>query len=215
MDIYNHPIAFMFHQDIANNDPWKILEMLEPYIKDTKYLIAYESKPYGHYHCLIDWDTKTYNAFVAKVLVKEMKLTGRAVAGKPRQYGRVLGIKKPDKMLAYTLKQGIYSTNIEESKLLPYKNMSYVKDSGDNDREIRTKLRDYIDNTYYASHFTKVQDEALKQAIIHFLLKEKIRIRTSSQIDGYFKYLRQFSNHDYIKQDCELYFYNLLFNSFI
>ena len=89
--------------------------------------------------------------------------------------------------------------------------MSYVKDSGDNDREIRDKMREYLDNTYYKDHFKDVEDMKLKKAIIHFLLKEKIRIRTSSQIDGYFKYMRQFSNHDYIKNDCELYFYNLLY----
>lgn len=211
MSIFTHPIAFMFHLDASEHDPWVVLDMLEPYIQDTKYIVAYEAKPYGHYHCIIDWTTKTYNAFVAKVLVKELGLNGRAKEGKPRQYGRVLGIKKPEKMVAYTLKQGVYTSNIEESLLEPFKKMSYVKDTGDNDREIRQKLRDYIDNTHYSNHFTKVADEKLKQAIIRFLLKEKIRIRTASQIDGYFKYIRQFSNHDYIKWDNELDFYNILF----
>ena len=206
-------IAFMFHDNtkefIQLDD---VVGMLNEYTVG-QYIIALENKPYRHFHVCVEMSTKDYNAFVKKHLKDRLKLRGRAVNGQPRQYGRVLGIKKPDKMIAYTLKQGVYISNVEDDQLKPYKAMSYVKDSGDNDREIRDKMREYLDKTYYKDHFKYVEDMKLKKAIIHFLLKEKIRIRTSSQIDGYFKYMRQFSNHDYIKNDCELYFYNLLYET--
>ena len=204
----------MFHD---NTDDYIQLEDVKDMLNEYKvgeYIIALENQPYRHFHICCEMDTKNYNAFVKKHLKDRLKLRGRASNGQPRQYGRVLGIKKPDKMIAYTLKQGVYISSMDQVKLDPYTKMAYIKDSGDNDREIRDKMRDYLDNTYYKDHFKNVEDEQLKKAIIHFLLKEKIRIRTSSQIDGYFKYMRQFSNHDYIKKDCELYFYNLLYNQF-
>ena len=209
-------IAFMFHD--TSYEPEDIItlqdvkEMLNEY-DVGHYIIALETEPYRHFHICCEMTVKNYNAFVKKHLKDRLKLRGRACNGQPRQYGRVLGIKKPDKMLAYTLKHGIYASNITEEELEPYKQMSYVRDTGDNDREIRDKMKDYLDKTYYKDHYTFVFDEQLKKAIIHFLLKEKIRIRTSSQIDGYFKYMRQFSNHDFIRKDCELYFYDLLYHS--
>lgn len=207
-------IAFMFHditEDSLQLDDVK--DMINEY-EPGEYIIALENKPYRHFHICCGMSTKNYNAFVKKHLKDRLKLRGRAVNGQPRQYGRVLGIKKPDKMIAYTLKQGVYISNLTEETIKPYKSMSYVKDSGDNDREIRDKMREYLDNTYYKDHYKEVEDIPLKKAIIHFLLKDKIRIRTSSQIDGYFKYMRQFSNHDYINKNCELYFYNILYDSF-
>lgn len=215
IELFSSPIAFMFHLDTTGGDPWIPLEMMDDYLPEGKnYILARELKPYCHYHCIVDWDTNTYNAFVAKVLRKELGLRGRASKEGPRQYGRVLGIKKPDKMIAYTLKQGVYTSNISEEILKPYKEMSYTKDSGDVDREIREKLKEYIDKVHYNDHFKPVGDEHLKKAIIRFLLKERVRIRTASQIDGYFKYLRQFSSHDYIRKNDEIYFYDLLYNNF-
>jgi len=221
--IFTNLTAFMFHDPCQNQldavgqetqlSLEKVLEYLNEY-DIGKYIIAVEDTPYRHFHICIEMGQNGYNAFVSKILRKKFQLRGRATNGNPRQYGRVLGIKKPAKMIAYTLKQGCYITNIPDHELTEYKAMSYVKDTGDNDREIRDKMKDYLDKTYYSNHFKNVEDENLKKAIIHFLLKEKIRIRTSSQIDGYFKYMRQFSNHDYIRKDCELYFYNLLYNQF-
>ena len=208
-------IAFMFHDTTEDSIQIEdVKDMLKEYSSTENYIIALENQPYRHFHICVEMDTNDYNAFVKKHLKDRLKLRGRAINGQPRQYGRVLGIKKPQKMIAYTLKQGVYQSTFTEEYLKDYKAMSYVKDTGDNDREIREKLRDYIDKVYYKDQYKAVQDEPLKKAIIHFLLKEKIRIRTSSQIDGYFKYMRQFSNHDFIRKDCEIYFYDLLYNNF-
>lgn len=213
-------IAFMFHDPIPNQiqavgdeqqlDVHKVLEMLQEY-DIGNYIVAQEDDPYRHYHVAVEMATNDYNSFVSKTLRKRLNLRGRVKDGLPKQYGKVKGIRKPAKMIAYTLKQGVYISSIPESELQEYKSMSYVKDTASDDREIRDKLREYIDNTHYKDHFRKVTEEQLKKSIIFFLLKEKIRIRTSSQIDGYYKYLRQFSNHDYIKWDNELDFYEYLY----
>lgn len=207
-------IAFMMHDNTENNlliDDVK--DMLSEY-NIGEYIIALENNPYRHFHICVEMDTKDYNAFVKKHLKDRLKLRGRAVNGKPRQYGRVLGIKKPDKMIAYTLKQGVFQSSLDSIKLEPFLKMSYTKDSGDQDREIRDKLRDYLDKEHFKDAYKSISDEALKRAIIRFMLKEKIRIRTCSQVDGYLRYMRQFSNHDYIRKNCELYFYDLLYNNF-
>jgi len=207
-------LAFMFHDNTEDYIQIEdVLDMLKEYDVGN-YIIALENEPYRHFHICCELEINKYNAFVKKHLKDRLKLRGRAVNGQPRQYGRVLGIKKPDKMIAYTLKQGVYITSLTEATVKPYKKMSYVKDSGDNDREIRDNLREFIDKVRYADLFKKITEQQLKMSIIHFLLKEKIRIRTSSQIDGYYKYLRQFSNHDYIKWDNELDFYDYLYNQF-
>jgi hypothetical protein len=93
--------------------------------------------------------------------------------------------------------------------------MSYTKDTAnDVDREIREKLRDYIDKVYYKDHYALVMDVPLKKAIIHFMLKEKIRIRNRNQVDGYHRYLRQFSTHDFIRSTEAEYYFSLLYLEF-
>lgn len=222
LDTKEKVLAFFVHQGDNDIDTDDILDALKTYKSFRDYnmwVIARETTPYIHFHVWCKMEISDYNAFISNYVSKasknsKWKLRGRANGGLPKQYGKVTHIKKPDKMLAYTLKMGIYKTNISEELLKPYLNMSYVKDTGDNDREIRDKMQDYLDKTYYKDHFKFVGDEYLKKSIIHFLLKEKIRIRTSSQIDGYFKYMRQFSNHDFIRKNCEIYFYDLLYNNY-
>lgn len=212
-------IGFMLHLGDIPFDTEDILKALQGYKSFGKYVIAKETKPYIHFHVVCEISTKDYNAFIAQYVSKSSKskglwqLRGRIKDGKPKQYGKIQGIRTPDRLLSYSVKQGLFITNVDKEWLQPYIDASFTKERNV-DREIRDSLRDYLDNTYYKDHFKYVEDDKLKKAIIHFLLKDKIRIRTSSQIDGYFKYMRQFSNHDYIRKDCELYFYNLLYNQF-
>lgn len=211
MKLFNNPIAFMFH-DIPREDPWEILEYFKEYLNyDTKYIIAMETEPYIHYHVVIDWVDKTYNAFVAKVLRKQLKLRGRATEGGARQYGRVLGIKKPDKMVAYTLKQGVYISNIEEDLLEPYKQMSFTRKTSDKDKEIREGLLEFTDE-FFKNEAKYIEDTQILKAILRYLLKEKIRVRTRGMVEGYLFYLRQFSKNIHISRPCSEYFYDHLFN---
>ncbi len=216
-------IGFMLHLGDIPFDQQDILTALIQYDIGA-YIIARETTPYIHFHVVVEMTINNYNAFIAQYVAKSSKsnnqkgglwqLRGRCQGGLPKQYGKITGIKSPDKLISYTLKQGVYITNVSAEWLQPYVDASFVKDTQNNDREIRDKMRDFLDKTYYKDQFKEVNDEPLKKAIIHFLLKEKIRIRTSSQIDGYFKYMRQFSNHDYIRKNCELYFYDLLYNNY-
>jgi hypothetical protein len=210
-------IGFMLHLGEVHFDSNDILTALKGY-PIGHYIIAKEEKPYIHYHVVVEMSSADYNAFIAQWVSQSAgghwKLRGRIKDGKPKQYGKIKGIRTPDRLISYTVKQGLFITDVDKTWLQPYIDASFTKETGNCDREIRDKLREYLDKTYYSNHFTEVTDKNLKKAVIHFLLKEKIRIRTSSQIDGYFKYMRQFSNHDYIKKDCELYFYELLYDQF-
>ena len=211
MVIFNNPVAFMFHLDTTRGDPWIVLDMMDDYLlEDTNYIIARETEPYCHYHCVIDWSEKTYNAFVAKVLRKQLNLRGRATKDGARQYGRVLGIKKLDKMIAYTLKQGVYTSNISDEELQPYKEMSFTKKTGDKDREIREGLLEFTDE-FFKNEAKYIEDTILLKAILRYLLKEKIRVRTRAMVEGYLFYLRQFSKNIYISRPCSEYFYDHLF----
>lgn len=216
-------IGFMLHVGDIPFTQEDILNALKQY-DIGHYIIAYEATPYPHFHIVVEMTTNNYNAFIAQYVSKSSKannqkggvwqLRGRTQGGLRKQYGKIKGIRAPEKLISYTVKQGVYITDLDKEWLQPFIDSSFTKETGNQDREIRENLREYLDNTYYKDHFKKVENEQLKKAIIHFLLKEKIRIRTSSQIDGYFRYMRQFSNHDYIRMDCEIYFYDLLYNNF-
>jgi len=185
MNPFTNPIAFYF--DKPNNED-DVLTELKPYIKDAVFLLAFESDPRPHYHCVAEFDRKAYNAFVATVLRTKWNLRGKAPKGQPKQYGRVLGIKKPDKMLAYTLKQGVYETNISEQTLLPFKEMAYTKDKATDERELRDKcLLALEEGTPIKS------DERLKIRIIKWMLENNIFIRNKNSVDCYFRHIRQFS----------------------
>lgn len=200
------PIAFMLHQGETSITQESILKALQEYTLG-KYIIAKENEPYVHFHIVAELPLNDYNSFVAKYIKKTWKLRGRAISGLPKQYGKILHVKKPDKMIAYTLKQGCYISNIPETILKPFKDMAYTKDRENADREIRDKLLKYLENEYYLDHFKAVKDEHLQKAILRFLLKEKIRIRTRNMIDGYLLYVRQFSKHDFlVRKDAEYYY---------
>ncbi|MBA7544657.1 hypothetical protein ES705_37018 [subsurface metagenome] len=185
MNPFTNPIAFYFDKPTNEDNP---LDILKPYIKDGVFLLAYEAEPRPHYHCLADLDTKAYNAFVATILRTKWNLRGKAQKGLPKQYGRVLGIKKPDKMLAYTMKQGIYQTNIPDETLIPFKEMAYTKDKATDDRELRDKcLLALEEGTPIKS------DERLKIKIIKWMLENNIFIRNKNSVDCYFRHIRQFS----------------------
>ena len=114
---FNNPIAFMVHQGNNDLNSQLLLDELKHYKSFNNYIIAMETTPYVHFHIIADIDINDYNAFIAKVVRKKWKLRGRATNGNPKQYGRITNIKKPCHMIAYTLKQGSYISNLQEITL--------------------------------------------------------------------------------------------------
>lgn len=210
------PIAFMLHQgdnDISASD---ILFELQQYpIGD--YIIARETDPYIHYHIYVEMDVADYNAFIQKKVRKDWKLRGRATTDKPKQYGKVKEIKKPDKMLAYTLKQGVYISSYSEDYLQPFKDLAFTKDRATNDRDFKKKILEALDSEFESmligSDFA-FTDKFITKAIIKYHLKNNIEIRTKSYLDGILRYTRQFSTIPKVQIDEPEYYYLMLYGNF-
>ena len=104
-------IAFMFH---TTKDHYHTEEAIKLYF--SKYLIAYESKPYEHYHVVAeDLSKNAWVNFRQNILIQKLQLRGRATKDLPRQYGKLKNIEDIDKIISYTIKDGEYikSENFE------------------------------------------------------------------------------------------------------
>ena len=206
---FNNPIAFMVHQGNNDLNSQLLLDELKHYKSFNNYIIAMETTPYVHFHIIADIDINDYNAFIAKVVRKKWKLRGRATNGNPKQYGRITNIKKPCHMIAYTLKQGSYISNLQEITLNPFKDISYTKDKRGEDKELRDKCLQFVDERFKTKAW--VDEETLKTTIIEFLLTNNIFIRSRSIIECYYLHIKQYSDKLKWKQASDLYhhFYNL------
>lgn len=128
-----------FFGSIPHSDISYCLTTLLEY-KVTDYIIAMEiaqghKETSGeHLHFLIKTDDeKFYQNYCKRVFIDKYKLRGRSQTGLPRQYGKVNHIKDIDKMIAYTIKDEKYITNI--SDLTKYQELSFKKESN----EIKSK----------------------------------------------------------------------------
>ena len=130
---------FMCH---ANEDQFDILEDIIKSYK-TQYLIALETNPYHHYHFMVEFTDEEYHKFSKHVFKDKYKLRGRAIAGKPRQYGVVKHIKDIEQATAYTLKDGNYRTNMDHEVIQKCLEKSYEKT--DKNLEV-AKLHSYLDD---------------------------------------------------------------------
>lgn len=95
-----------------------------------------------HFHVLVDWEDKTYEAFKKTIIMKQYKLHGKSTKGQARKYGQVKGIKDINKMLSYTIKANDYrSQNYTEEELKNAYANSYEKE---NKQEFNDEINQYI-----------------------------------------------------------------------
>lgn len=207
MNPFTNPIAFYFDKPTNVEDDFHPLTTIQQYLEtDALYIIALEVTPRAHYHVVADMDISDYNSFIQTFVCNKKKwnLRGRATKGLPKQYGKLLGIKKPDKMIAYTLKQGAYVSNISQEILTPFADMSFIKDKATADRELRDKCLDHLEQQPPIKN-----DEHLKRHIIKWMLANNIFIRNRNSLECYFRHIRQFSHAH--KQDSPLWWYDELY----
>lgn len=133
-------IAFMCHTTQEHFD--YLEETLKEYNIGT-YFIGYEAQPYEHYHFLVEMSNEDYVKFRKRVFIDKLKLRGQARQGQPRQYGKVNSIKDIEKMKSYTIKEGIYRTNlVSEDELKEILEKSFSKQEKiDTEREILKLLK--------------------------------------------------------------------------
>lgn len=135
----------MFMAHIHENQ----FDVLEDIIKsyETKYLIALEVEPYHHYHFIAYLSDEEYHKLSKNLFIDKYKLRGRAIKGKPRQYGKVKKtIKDEELAIAYTLKDGNYRTNMDQKTIETCLKKSYEKTSKNLEVE---KLFQYLDLKNY------------------------------------------------------------------
>lgn len=218
-------IGFMLHLGDVPFDQQDILNALQQY-QIGKYIIAKETNPYIHFHIVVEMTVPCYNAFIAQYVSISSKannqkggiwqLRGRCKDGKPKQYGKILGIKSPDKLISYTVKQGIYITDVDQGWLKPYVEASFTKDIGATDREFKQKVCAALDKQYIdmmtGSEF-KFTDKFILKTIIKYHLKNKIAIRTKSYLDGLLRYIRQYSSVKKVRVEDPEYYYLMLYGT--
>lgn len=218
-------IGFMLHLGDVLFDQKDILEALKQY-NIGKYIIAKETTPFTHFHVVVEMTIPDYNAFIAQYVSKSSKsngqkgglwqLRGRCKGGLPKQYGKITGIRTPDKLISYTVKQGIYITDVDAAWLKPYVDASFTKDVGPTDREFKDKVLKALDQQYIemltGSEF-KFTDKFLLKTIIKYHLKNKIAIRTKSYLDGLLRHIRQYSSVKKVRVEDPEYYYLMLYGT--
>lgn len=82
---------------------------------------------YEHMHFLVEMEETDYHKFSKRVFKDKFKLRGRAVQGKPRQYGKVKHIDDIENAKTYTVKDGNVRTNMSQDELKKYIDKSFEK----------------------------------------------------------------------------------------
>lgn len=138
-------MAHIPHSDISG----VLLELLKEIKKDSKYLLALESQPYQHIHFLCEMSDDTYSKFAKRIFIDKYKLRGRALSGKPRQYGKLTKIKNLERLQIYMLK-GLketsinkYVSNMDQEYLAKLHEKSFQKKKTPC-QEFQSKLKEYV-----------------------------------------------------------------------
>lgn len=128
-----------------------VLHSEKDYIKEKvlhhcvgKYIISRETcethkRTNGqHFHVVAEMSDTSYHK-LCKNMKDKYKLNGRANNGEPKQYGKVNTIKDINRMLAYSIKDGDYETNLEPEKIEELKKISFVKETKEMNQRKETK----------------------------------------------------------------------------
>ncbi len=113
--------------------PLDQFEYIEKTLSDQRYdigeyLIAHEEKPYSHYHIAFEGSDSTYHKWSKHLFKDKNQLRGRALKGKPRQYGKIHEINDIEKLLTYSCKDGNVKSNISTDRLAKFIENSFKKD---------------------------------------------------------------------------------------
>ncbi len=201
-------IAFMAHIPHADADEIRQdLERLE-----TKYIMGLEVSSYEHIHFLALMTEKEYANIRKRLFIDKYKLRGRAIKGKPRQYGKEKEIRDIEKYTKYCLKDQNFLTNMEKSEIEDIIKMKIddVKNTKGNDarKEMKDKLLEYLEKvnmkpikSYHPNDDERMAQDwefRVKVKIIDFMREEKLIIRRTT-IDMYYYYVIAYSTNNHYK----------------
>ena len=170
---------------------------------DAPYIISAEAGKYEHFHFLTKITERQYNTFVTRVFYKKYKLRGQARGGMPRQYGKVKEINDLSKMMAYTIKDKNFRTNMDSDEIehILKKKITEVTNSKIETREIKEKMIDYVNEKmpmYMSNQMYRRHEKYIRIAIIDFMIENKINIMRTT-IERYYWYFVAYTNNENYK----------------
>lgn len=206
------PIAFITN-DIPLDQSQYIIDTINSY-NPLRYLIVFENplgpKGYPHYHYLVWFTEKNYNAFIKKVREK-YKLRGKAQKNLRKQYGRLKQIDDLEKLQSYMMKDQetgdkYWKLNISNEDLEKFQKSSFKKD---NQTETCYKCIDYVKkNINMIEEYQSVKivknlgdgiieytdaidyEQQVKLLMIQFHIEKDLRINKTTINNYYIEYIR-------------------------
>lgn len=146
------------------------------------YIVSFETSKSSHaetngehMHFVVQMSEKDYHTLTIRVFKNKYNLRGRAVDGKPRQYGKVKEIENLEKMKAYTLKEGVYETNIPDEEIEMLYSMSKSKNEEADKEDELMKYLDDVPMKYHEQECHGVNTDAgyyrLCKAVVKFYIE--------------------------------------------
>ena len=195
-------MAFMAH--IPHADADEIRQDLDDL--ETKYILGLEVSSYEHIHFLVLMTEREYANIRKRLFIDKYKLRGRAVKGKPRQYGKEKEIRDIEKYAKYCLKDQKFLTNMEKSEIeeiikMKIHDVKNTKGKNANSVELKDELILYCNqnmgcrpsNSIYTCEVWNHYHRLLKIKIVDFMRTKELSIRKST-IDMYFYHVCAYSD---------------------
>lgn len=198
--------AFMGH--IAHTE----FDYLEEEMKKFKapYVLSAEVEGYEHFHFLCRITKRQYHNFCKKVFKDKYRLHGRwwtdaKGRNRPRQYGKTEKIKDLGKMMAYTIKDKDFRTNMtcEEMETIMSKKIEDVE----NTKSKMMRMVKYVDTRLpelLAEMKNYRSEKYIRIAIIDYMLEEKQNI-VRSTIERYYWYYVAYTDSIFKKNAYSIY----------
>ncbi len=183
--------AFMGHIPV-NDENFDYLENKLKTYEIGQYIIAAETKPYDHFHFIVYMSNDSYRNFAKSVFIDKYKLRGRAVKGQARQYGKQKEIRDPTKMMAYTVKDGNFRTDMTKIQIEALIKISFQKKES---KDLLQECIEYVDREYFEHdecHTFNKDYVPVPVLIIGFLRSKNLTISPAA-VKRYFYHVHAYS----------------------
>lgn len=183
--------AFMGHIPV-NDENFDYLENKLKTYQIGQYIIAAETKPYDHFHFIVYMNDDTYRNFAKSVFKDKFKLRGQAKNGLSRQYGKTKDIKDPTKMMAYTVKDGNFRTDMSEQQIEALVKISFEKKES---KDLLQECIDWVEHRYVEYHEADLYETpyvSVPILIIGFLRKKQLSV-TPASVKRYYYHVNAYS----------------------
>lgn len=145
-----------------------------------------------HFHFVVQMKEQDYHKYAKRCFKDKLKLRGKAIDGKPRQYGKVKKIEDLERMCAYTIKQGNIRTNMTDSQLETYKKITFTRKD---ELTFEDELMDYLVSKAWEFNkpTPKTDFTSIALDVVQFMRNYKRRqYITKTKIEKYVRYYQMY-----------------------